>query len=241
MKIQKKLFEPNKIEYLKKSDIGEFVKDISVKSNNLGLHGWHIAKKESLPALVFFHGNAKNITAHILYIQQLIEYYQIYMIDLRGYGKSDGEANTLIEAQIDVENICKYVQEKHDKYYIYGQSLGGYLGLYCASQKHLHPKGVFIDCAFGSISNLLEKRVGLIGKFIYKFLKIREPLFKNISSKIIVSHSKADDIVPYVCGKYIYNNIEANKEWVETDGPHLQGFIVGKQNGKLQHYLSKFL
>ena len=58
------------------------------------LHGWWFPAQKS-PAkatIVFFHGNAENLTAHFLHLAWITaESYNLFIFDYPGYGLSEGK------------------------------------------------------------------------------------------------------------------------------------------------------
>ena len=63
-----------------------------ISDDGVGLHGWYFSSKESNATLLWFHGNAGNITHRLKNIEMLKPLnLDIFIFDYRGYGRSEGE------------------------------------------------------------------------------------------------------------------------------------------------------
>jgi pimeloyl-ACP methyl ester carboxylesterase len=76
------------------SDVGMDYEDVSIETaDGVTLHGWFIAGQSSR-VLLFFHGNAGNISHRLDSIRQFRELgLSVLIIDYRGYGQSEGRTN----------------------------------------------------------------------------------------------------------------------------------------------------
>ncbi|MDY6840282.1 MAG: alpha/beta fold hydrolase, partial [Pseudomonadota bacterium] len=137
------------------------------------LHGWWLpaqAPENNARGTVYFlHGNAQNISSHILNVAWLPEEgYNVFTIDYRGYGKSTGDPD--IEGALhDVETGLRWLVEKPEvseqPLYILGQSLGGGLGIALASewtQRGEKPglDGVILDSTFSGFRGIAREKLG---------------------------------------------------------------------------------
>ena len=103
-------------------------------TDGLTLHGWLLpAKGEEKATILFLHGNAQNISTHVGAVFWLPEHgYSVFIIDYRGYGKSEGssEIHGIIS---DVRSAISYsIEHMHTSrpFIVMGQSLGASLAIY---------------------------------------------------------------------------------------------------------------
>jgi len=98
-------------------------------SDGVQLHGWYIPHNDSSRVLLFFHGNAGNISHRgesVMIFHRLG--LNVFIIDYRGYGKSQGEPN---EPGLykDAAAAWQYLTGERgidkDNIIIFGRSLGG--------------------------------------------------------------------------------------------------------------------
>ena len=72
------------------ADIGLTYQDVEfVTEDNIKLHGWFILNNTANKTVLFFHGNAGNISHRLESIQLFNRLdLNVFIIDYRGYGKS---------------------------------------------------------------------------------------------------------------------------------------------------------
>ncbi len=128
-------FHPQKILLRTPADLGIDFETLSIpSSDNVWLHGWLLKTPSDVQGTVlFFHGNAENISTHINNVYWLTEFgYQVVLVDYRGYGQSTGKP--FIEGALnDVVFTARYVFNNNlaqDKpVFVLGQSLGAALAI----------------------------------------------------------------------------------------------------------------
>src|SRR5690606_6353518 len=95
---------------------------------NVKVHGWYLKSQTKKPkgVIVFFHGNAENITSHYVSLSWILkEGYDYFIWDYRGYGKSQGKPspqNTVHDGIIVIKHI--YNQNPKLPLFVFAQSLG---------------------------------------------------------------------------------------------------------------------
>jgi len=173
-------------------------------------HGWFIQGnfKNSLTqdkCILFFHGNAGNISFRLNYIEKLYELgFSILMFDYPGFGLSTGIPN---------ENSCikcsdlfyKYlINDKKIKYIdiiFYGESIGGSIATSIANKYNI--KYLILQSTFTDIKELIKNIISFnifmidnIGFETFKNLEDRYKLNKiEKKMKTLVIHSNNDELI----------------------------------------------
>ncbi|KAF2842954.1 BEM46 family protein-like protein [Patellaria atrata CBS 101060] len=112
--------------------------------------------------ILMFHGNAGNI-GYRLPIAKILESelgYNVLMLQYRGYGLSTGTPNEnglKIDAQVGLDYIRKRAELHKTKIVIYGQSLGGAVGIGLAAknQKDGDIAAIILENTFLSIKKMI--------------------------------------------------------------------------------------
>ncbi len=213
------------------------------------LHGWWLPAEapgsEALGTVYFLHGNAQNISSHILNVSWLPEEgYNVFTIDYRGYGQSTGDPD-LEGALHDVETGLRWLAEKSEvknrPLYILGQSLGGGLGIALASewtQRQEQPRldGVILDGTFSGFRRIAREK---LGEFWLTW-PLQIPLSWTIPDDyegvdhiprispepVMVIHSVRDGIIPFHHGQALFEAAREPKEFLQTDTPHGATFVI---------------
>ena len=101
--------------------------------DKIRIHGWLVKIKKNADlakTVIFFHGNAGNIGARLPNIYLLVKELNcnVFIIDYRGYGKSEGTPNEP-GIKLDAQATLKYLKTRddinQDMIFVFGRSLGG--------------------------------------------------------------------------------------------------------------------
>jgi fermentation-respiration switch protein FrsA (DUF1100 family) len=204
--------------------------DITLTTNDgVQLNAWWIPHPDSRATLLFFHGNAGNISHRLNSIGIFHRLgLSVFIIDYRGYGNSTGTPSEQ-GTYIDAETAWNYlVNEKNippENIIIFGRSLGGAVATELA-EKHTSA-ALIVESSFSSITD--------IGKHYYPYLptrllaRIKYPTINripNIKSPVLIIHSIEDDIIPYENGKLLYEAAKEPKSFLQINGDHNNGFMI---------------
>jgi len=200
-----------------------------VTMDGINLHGWFIPSNGAKGTVLFFHGNAGNISHRLESIKIFNQLdLNVFIFDYRGYGQSEGKA-TEKGTYRDAEAAWNYLTESRginaNQIVIFGRSLGASIASWLAS-KH-PPAALVIESGFTSIPSMAKR--------IYPFLPVRWLTYfrydtktnvTKISSPILVAHSKNDEIIPFEEGREIYNAAPEARQFLELHGGHNDGFLI---------------
>ncbi|MEL7832519.1 alpha/beta hydrolase [Fodinibius sp. Rm-B-1B1-1] len=222
------VYHPQKKITYTPDDIGLRYEDITFATDdNISLHGWHIPAERSGVTVLYFHGNAGNISGRLQTIQLLHELgLNVFIFDYRGYGKSKGtptEQGTYQDAEAAWNYLTAQKNLDGNKIVIMGRSLGGAVASWLAARKN--PGAVVIESTFTSAADL--------GADIYPWLPVRWMLkfeyntlknMKQIQVPLFMAHSVDDKVVPYHHGEQLFEVANEPKKFVELRGSHGSGF-----------------
>ncbi|SHK23176.1 hypothetical protein SAMN05216369_1108 [Marinobacter antarcticus] len=221
------------------------------------LHGWWLpAESEPLGTIYFLHGNAQNISSHLLNVAWLpAEGYNVFTIDYRGYGKSTGAPDiegALHDSETGLRWLTSQPDVKNTPVFLLGQSLGGALGLALASeweQRNETPElnGVILDGTFSGFRGIAREKLANF----WLTWPLQAPLswtipgeyegmdqIANISPvPIMIIHSVRDGIIPFHHGQALYEAAGEPKEFLQTDTPHAATFVIPAYRNAVLEFL----
>jgi fermentation-respiration switch protein FrsA (DUF1100 family) len=214
------------------ADIGLDYEDVSLTtSDNESLHGWYIPAANSKGALLFFHGNAGNISHRLDSIKIFHELgLDTLIIDYRGYGQSTGkttEQGTYLDAQAAWDFLINSRRIPADRIIVFGRSLGGAVGAWLGVQST--PAAVIIESSFSSGIDMAHR--------IYPFMPVRlitrlqypvADYAAQLNCPVLVIHSRHDEIIPFAMGQVIYAAVKQDKKFLELRGDHNNGFLISQ-------------
>lgn len=210
-------------------------------SDGVSLHGWYCkpvrcesggqVPLKSEMVVLWFHGNAGNITHRYDMIRQLLIRLpvDVFIIDYRGYGKSEGtpsEQGLYVDARAAWNYLTDERRIEPNRIVILGKSLGGVPAVDLAS--NVHAAGLIVQSSFTSAADMASKILPFCPKI---FLRTRMDSASKISQvrgpKLFI-HSRADEVVPYELGKRLFEVAPEPKEFYEVKGAHHNStYIVG--------------
>jgi uncharacterized protein len=208
------------------------------------LQAWWVPAENASGVVLFFHGNAGNISHRIDYLLMFNRLrFSTLIVDYRGYGKSTGspsEEGTYRDAEAAWDHLRHVRLAQPQNVVIAGESLGAAVGTWLAAKTG--PRAVLLFSTFTSVNDL--------GAQVYWFLPVRllsrigynnlENL-KRINAPVFIAHSRDDDVVPYSHGRKLFEAAGEPKAFLEMRGGHNDSFIFVQQEwvGQLGSFLDQ--
>jgi len=203
------------------------------------LHGWWVpapdVSRETGPGasaaktLLFFHGNAGNISGRLESVQQFHQLgLNVLIVDYRGYGESTGspsEEGIYRDAAACWQYLTATKSLAPHEIVVFGRSMGGGPATWLAAQEQ--PGAVILESVFTNVPD--------VGAHHYSFLPVRalatnqfdnESRVGDIDAPTLFIHSRGDRVVPFELGRQVYEAAAEPKQFLEIEGGHNDGFLV---------------
>lgn len=242
------LYYPSQQEFYQKRDLLYDIEELNFP-DPVGnqINAWYFHAKNPKAKILFFHGNAQNLSAHFAMLSWLVDHnYDLMIFDYPGYGKSTGsptpESTALsgVEALKKIEGINPTLP-----LFVYGQSLGGQImqkSLNLYEKKNY--KAVFIEASFVSYRSIAKS---VVSKSWLTW--IFQPLAWLLMSDqwagdpglispvpVYVMHGNQDNVVSIDQGEELYKHVKDPKYWkVFEGGAHSNSYFI--KNGAYRKYL----
>ncbi len=215
------------------ADIPLPYEDIRIRTrDNETLAGWHIpAAKPDAPTLLFFHGNAGNISHRIESIALFHELgLAVCIIDYRGYGLSTGKPSvpgTLEDARAAWDWLIVQKKLRPDQIVIFGRSLGG--GPAAALAAHVQPRGLILESTFTSLRDAAKTVYPLLPAGLLPHDYDSTAAVAALRRPLLVVHSQSDEVILYNLGRALYDACPGPKEFLLIRGRHNSGFLEDRE------------
>ena len=200
--------------------------------DGLRLSAWFIPHPAPRATLLFFHGNAGNLSHRLESIRLFHDLgLAVFIIDYRGYGQSEGspgEAGTYRDAAAAWDYLVTKRHIVPQEIVIFGRSLGAAIAAELASRTR--PAALIIESAFTSVPNMAAR--------IYPWLPVRwlsryhydtQTALESLTCPVLIIHSREDDIIPYAEGEQLFTHAREPKQFLELHGGHSDGFLVSRE------------
>jgi uncharacterized protein len=201
--------------------------------DNVRLHGWFVPHRDAKSTLVWFHGNAGNISHRVDNLKLLHELVKVnvFIFDYRGYGRSEGrpsEEGTYLDGEAAFEAIAQKIgDESRQKMILFGRSLGAAIAAEMATR--LPSQALILESPFISIAEMARVIFPFIpiGPFLRTQYDVRQKI-KKIKVPLLVLHGDRDEIVPFEHGKIVFDAAPEPKTFFTIAGAaHNDTYMVG--------------
>lgn len=222
------------------------ISNVFVKtSDGILLDTIYIINPDANKCIIFFHGNAGNLSMRFDMIKFLYNYASIIVFDYRSFGRSTGDSNSLSSYGLhkDAEAIWDFATKKlrinANDISLFGESLGCSVAIYLASKlseqmdNNLYPHSLILNAPFLSLASMMVStfskcNVGFLGKILSTFVGHEYQSNEwikliNHRTKIIIAHSPRDEVIPYKEGWDLYQSIantRTNIKFISITGTH---------------------
>jgi fermentation-respiration switch protein FrsA (DUF1100 family) len=195
------------------------------------LNGWFFSVPGAAQTLLFFHGNAGNISHRLEKIALLRELgLNVFIIDYRGYGRSEGtpsEIGFYRDAAAAYEYLIEERRLTESQVLLYGESIGGAVAVDLASRKEV--RALITEETFSSVKDMLPRVLPWVPLFLLKSKFDSVSKIKNVHCPKLIIQSLDDEIVPYAFGEKLFEAAGPPKQFLKIQGGHNSAFLESKQ------------
>ncbi|MBL3590248.1 MAG: alpha/beta hydrolase [gamma proteobacterium endosymbiont of Lamellibrachia anaximandri] len=196
--------------------------------DGITLHGWFLPLEKPRATLLFFHGNAGNISHRL----DSLEIFHrlglaVLIIDYRGFGQSEGRP-TEVGNYRDAEAAWRLLTEQKkippEDILLFGRSLGGAVAARLASSYPV--RGLILESAFTSVPDMAADLYPMFPvRWLSRFQFDTRAYLESVSCPVLVVHSPDDEIIPFKHGQQLYQAARQPKRFLEIGGSHNMGFL----------------
>ncbi len=211
------------------ADVRMDYEDVSIETTDgVTLHGWFIAGR-SPRVLLFFHGNAGNISHRLDSIRQFRNLeLSILIVDYRGYGQSAGRTS---ESGIyrDADAAWRYLTETRrvspSDVVIFGRSLGASVAAQLATRQR--PLALIVESSFTSVPDIAQELYPwLPTRWLSRLSHATRDYIREVRCPVLVVHSRDDEIIPYHHGQAIFEAAPEPRTLLTLRGSHNDAFLL---------------
>jgi fermentation-respiration switch protein FrsA (DUF1100 family) len=225
-------------------DAGLHYESVQIETlDGVHIHGWFVPARGSERVILFFHGNAGNISQRL---DSLALFNRLglstLIVDYRGYGRSEGqpsEKGTYYDADAAWRHLVEDRGIEPSHIVVFGRSLGAAVAAWLAARTD--PGALIVESGFSSIPDLAADLypvfpVRLLSRFRYAAAK----QLAQVRAPVLVVHSRDDELIPFAHGRVLYRAANPPKSFLELQGGHNDGIWVSgaRYEAGLRQFLS---
>jgi len=185
-------------------------------ADGVKLHGWYLKAPQEKGGMLFFHGNAGNISHRLFKAKPWVERgISVFLVDYRGYGQSEGEMKHGEDLVADARAAFKWLTEIKkiplSKIILAGESLGTHPAIRLAVE---HKAGaLLLEAPFTSFFDLARTHYPFIPPGLVKDFSFPNiDYIQDVKMPVYFLHGTADEICPYALGTQVFEKAPEPKE-----------------------------
>ena len=205
------------------ADFGLEYEDVLFEAaDGVKLHGWWVPKAGA-PVLVWFHGNAGNISHRLENIKLLHDLVgvQVFIFDYREYGRSQGRISregTFLDAAAAYRYVAETRGIPGGDIVLFGRSLGTALATDLATQ---HPcRGLILESAFTNSSDMAKMLAPFLFDWRPKVPYDNLGKIAKVKAPVLIIHGSEDEIIPVDMGRRLFAAANSPKDLYIIPGAH---------------------
>jgi fermentation-respiration switch protein FrsA (DUF1100 family) len=199
-------------------------------ADGVQLHGWWVPRPGA-PVLVWFHGNAGNISHRLENVKLLHDLVgvQIFIFDYREYGRSQGRISREGTFK-DAAAAYRYVNETREvtaqDMVLFGRSLGTALATDLATR--VSCRSLILESAFTNSTDMARMLAPFLFDWRPKVPYDNLGKIDKISVPVLIIHGSEDEIIPVDMGRRVFAAARDPKELYIIPGAHHNDtYLVG--------------
>lgn len=198
--------------------------------------------KKSNGIILYFHGSKKNID----FWGQIAPFhteelgYDFFMIDYRGFGKSEGRYKNQKQLQEDMQTVYDEMKKYYDesRIILMGYSLGTGIAAYLASRNQ--PSKLILLAPYYDYAKLIRKSYPIIINFLIKYTFRTHEFIRDCKIPIFILHGNKDDIISYEDSIALCRLLKKEDVFITLEEGGHNMIFSGKYKEELKKILGSF-
>ena len=198
-------------------------------ADGVRVHGWYVPAQPARATLLFFHGNAGNVSHRLDSLRIFHDLgLSVLIIDYRGYGRSEGtpsERGTRRDARAAWAYLVTERGAEPETIVLFGRSLGAAVAAELA--RDVAPGALILESAFTSVPDIAQEAYWFLpARWLSRFEYATAEYVKDTAAPVLVIHSEDDEIIPFHHGRAVFEAANEPKQLLVLRGGHNTGFLV---------------
>jgi hypothetical protein len=239
------LFFPSREILLTPRSAGIAFEEVTFSSEDgVKLQGWFIPNPSARRNLLYFQGNAGNMSGRIDKIRQFHAMgFNVLMFNYRGYGQSAGrpsEQGVYRDGRAAFDQLASRADVGGMPIVLYGSSIGGAVAIDVATRRK--PAALITEATFSSMKDMARRYYPFVPSFMLSLRFDSDRKVALITCPKLFIHSPQDEIVPFALAQKLFASAAEPKEFLEDQGGHNDNFMrsIDKLRSGIERFLGKY-
>jgi fermentation-respiration switch protein FrsA (DUF1100 family) len=196
----------------------EPIEVVTIRSaDDTALTGWYAEPQPGRPTLLYFHGNAGNVSGRAERFEEVLASgFGLLAASYRGYPGSEGSPS---EAALFADGLALFdwLAERSDDIVVHGESLGSGVATYVAAERPA--RALVLEAPYTAALDIAAATY----PWIPVSLLMSDPFLsrehiKRVEEPVLILHGTADRVIPVEHGRKLFEAAGEPKELVIVEG-----------------------
>lgn len=160
------------------------------------LSGLLFSATQSKGLIFYLHGNAGSLREWGDVARTYLDlHYDVFLLDYRGYGKSEGTITSEAELHEDIQVAYNRMKDLYpeQKIVVLGYSIG--TGLATSLASHNHPGMLILQAPYYSLVDMMKQLYPFLPTAILKYKFRNDVNIRNCTMPIVIFHGDQDNVI----------------------------------------------
>ena len=225
MNQEKLIFFPEKLDKSFQFDFDQKFEEIYIKTDDgIDLHGLLFSVDNSKGLIFYLHGNAGSLSSWGGVAETYTDLnYDVFILDYRGYGKSEGSINGEKQLFSDIQTAYDNLKKKYkeNEIIVLGYSIGSGPAAKIASTNN--PKLLILQAPYYNLSDLMRKFYPLIPTFVLKYKFRTDKFLQACKMPVVIFHGDRDEVIYYGSSLKLQKLFKPGDRLITLEGQYHNG------------------
>jgi len=228
---EKLIFFPEKLSKEYPFQFDQTFEEKNIKTNDGAILNGLLFKADSSKGVIFYlHGNAGSLSSWGDVAKTYTDlHYDVYIIDYRGYGKSEGVINGEEQIYNDVQTAYDELKKEYseDKIVVLGYSIGSGPASKVASDNK--PKLLILQAPYYNLTDLMRHTYSIIPTFLLKYKFETNKHLKGCEMPVVIFHGELDEVIYYGSSLKLKDEFKSNDKLITLSGQGHNGITDSEE------------
>jgi hypothetical protein len=209
---EKLIFFPQKLPGNYKFNFNQSFEELNFRTSDGKLLNGLLFKSDSSKGLIcYLHGNAGSLSSWGYVAEAYTELnYDVFILDYRGYGKSEGSIKSQAQLFEDNQLIYNELKKEYNEgdIIILGYSIGTGMAAKLASDNN--PQQLILQAPYYSLKDMARRSFPFVPTFILRYTLATNEYLKECDMPITIFHGDQDNVIPY------QSSVKLKEEFMES-------------------------